>query len=184
MSDIIFFILFIFIIVVVYSAIFGTKNKSQHSQAPRRQYQPSRNNVLQMQIDNRKRILNESCDLVEKSKNIDVIVRRKEVALEQLSWFEENARLGVTLNPSAEFGRENLLLNFNQSLLDRLEEQIEKQLSRAKELKTKSAKQNAKLKAIEIKNKIAPLFERSVSNYPDIEHEILSLTQQIESAST
>lgn len=137
--------------------------------------------LVAMEFDNRKRILNESVSLVEKTKNIDVMVGRKNIAIEQLDWFITNKGQGyMNLNPPPKEGKEKLLEIFNERLTGRISELVESQLNRIEILKTEKAKLNAQNKAIDIIHASMNKLDKVGSNFQEMEEDLGELYSKVE----
>lgn len=137
--------------------------------------------VLKNIIDNRIRILNESIDIMETSQNINTVIKRKNVAVEEIHWFikQEQDGLPVILKPSASEGLRRLSILYNDSLYKLIQSLTFSQIQKYEDLKTESAKSKTISKAFELLNNEAHL-DKSAENYPKIKTELEVLYSIIE----
>ncbi|MDD4190395.1 MAG: hypothetical protein PHI28_03640 [Mangrovibacterium sp.] len=134
---------------------------------------------LKFESENRTRILNDSIKLIEGSGNIQTIISRKNIAMEHLDWFIRNEVNGVRLTPSASYSKKQLLLIFNDNLYKQIETRILKQLDKVNDLKSIQAKQNAINKALGVIYNNSIYFERTASNYSQVDFKLGKLKEKL-----
>lgn len=139
--------------------------------------------VIKAILKNRTRIINDCIELIETSKNIEIVVRRKNIAIENIDWFIEAERIdsAIKSNPPPHIFRDQLLRLFNECLLELIQNKVEDKIKKFKIRKSGQAKQKILDDAIDIIYSNIGYFEIEDSSYSAIiEPKISALYSNIE----